>query len=270
MKNNKSIFHEIGKVISNKEIAEGIFETFFTSPNISSVSVPGQFINILPTSNWENIMRRPMSIASKGDNQISIIYKAIGDGTIMMSNWEKGEYVDFIGPLGNYWEDYNDSLPILVGGGVGIAPILNLYNSIKSTKIAHLFFGARKKEEHFIKHNPNNNIYISTDDGSAGIKGNLFEAMNSIFNINELKDKSIYVCGPPRMMETVRKFVVEHQIECYLALETIMACGIGICQGCTVEKYNSGSNLDTYRNKYELVCMDGPIYKANEVKTCLL
>ena len=72
------------------------------------------------------------------------------------------------------------------------------------------------------------------------------------------------------MMEAVRKFSVEHDIECHLALETIMACGIGICQGCTVEKCSSESSTDTYRNKYELVCMDGPIYKANEVKTCLL
>ena len=146
----------------------------------------------------------------------------------------------------------------------------SLYNNIKSNHISHLFFGARKKEEHFIDHNPDKNIYISTDDGSAGIKGNLFEAMKSIFDINDFKDKSIYVCGPPMMMEAVRKFSVEHDIECHLALETIMACGIGICQGCTVEKCSSESSTDTYRNKYELVCMDGPIYKANEVKTCLL
>ena len=81
----------------------------------------------------------------------------------------------------------------------------------------------------------------------------------------------MYVCGPPIMMEVVFKFALENNIECYLALETIMACGIGICQGCTLETNN---NLDdkehSYRSKYELVCMDGPIFNAKDIKTCLL
>ena len=264
------IYNEISEVIDNNEIAEYIFEAHISSENISKIAKPGQFINILPSNDFDKVMRRPMSLSYQDQNSFKIIYKPIGDGTRIMKDWKRGDITDVIGPLGNQWDISSDKEVVLLGGGVGIAPILNLYNNIKSTKIAHLFFGARKKEEHFVDHNPDSNIYISTDNGSVGIKGNLFEAMNSIFNINELKDKSIYVCGPPMMMETVRKFTVEHQIECYLALETIMACGIGICQGCTVEKCNSTSNLDTYRNKYELVCMDGPIYKADEVKTCLL
>ena len=264
------IYNEISKVIDNKEIAENIYQAHISSENISKAAKSGQFVNILPSSDFDKTMRRPMSLSYQDDDSFKIIYKPIGEGTNIMKDWRKGDVIDIIGPLGNSWDTSGDKEAILLGGGVGIAPILNLYNNIKSTKTAHLFFGARKKEEHFIKHDPDNNIYISTDNGSAGIKGNLFEAMNSIFDINKLKDKSIYVCGPPRMMETVREFVVEHDIECYLALETIMACGIGICQGCAVEKCISASGSDTYRNKYELVCMDGPIYKANEVKTCLL
>ena len=264
------IYNEISKVIDNNEIAENIFEAHLSSVNISKAAKPGQFINILPSNNFTKTMRRPMSLSYQDQNSFKIIYKPIGEGTKIMRDWQKGDSTDIIGPLGNAWDVSNNKEAVLLGGGVGIAPILNLYNKIKSTKKVHLFFGARKKEEHFIDHNPDSNIYLSTDDGSSGIRGNLFDAMNSIFNINKLKEKSIYVCGPPMMMEAVREFVVEHQIECYLALETIMACGIGICQGCSIEKCSSDSNLNTYRNKYELVCMDGPIYKANEIKTCLL
>jgi len=264
------IYNEISEVIENKEIAENIFEAHLSSKNISKIAQPGQFINILPSNKFNRTMRRPMSLSFQDKNSFKIIYKPIGHGTNIMREWKKGVKVDIIGPLGNSWNISGNKEAILLGGGVGIAPILNLYNNIKSKKTTYLFFGARTQKEHFIDYNPDKNIYISTDDGSVGIKGNLFEALNNIFTIEELKNKCVYVCGPPGMMETVRKFTFDHKIECYLALETIMACGIGICQGCTVEKYHSFENIDTYRNTYELVCMDGPIYSASEIKTCLL
>ena len=143
-------------------------------------------------------------------------------------------------------------------------------NQIKDKISTSLFIGARTKDEHFLVHQPNNGIYISTDDGTAGIKGNLYDAINSIYNVNEIKEKTLYVCGPPMMMEVMRIFSLKYNLKCYLALETIMACGIGICQGCTVEKDVPLKEESSYRNKYELVCMDGPIFKSNEIKTCLL
>ena len=83
------IYNEIGKVISNEEISEGIYKTVFLAPIISVNSQPGQFVNILPSSDWDHVMRRPMSIASQGNDEISIIYKTIGEGTLIMANWEK-------------------------------------------------------------------------------------------------------------------------------------------------------------------------------------
>ena len=120
------IHNEQGKVISNLKIAEGIYETIFQSPGIASESLPGQFVNILPSTKWKQVMRRPMSVASQGNGKFSIIYKPIGDGTRIMSQWKEGEMIDLIGPLGNHWQGYAVTYPILIGGGVGIAPILNL------------------------------------------------------------------------------------------------------------------------------------------------
>ena len=264
------IYQEIARVVSNREISEGIFQTVLYAPNISAHSYPGQFINILPSINWEHIMRRPMSIASQGNDEISIIYKSIGDGTRIMKNWKIGDIVDNIGPLGNYWKGYEGAFPILIGGGVGIAPILNLHHILTSQDIRHiLIMGALTEKEHFLKHIPLKQIYISTNDGSLGIKGNVIDAMESIFSEQSLPDNAkLFSCGPPLMMEAVRIYSLKNNLTCDLALETIMACGVGICQGCTVERKVDELSDHSYRNRFALSCMDGPIFTAEEIITC--
>ena len=259
------IYREFAKVISNKEIAKGIYKAILFSPNISKFSRPGQFINILPTKNWNNVMRRPMSIASQNNNEISIIYKVFGLGTELISNWKKNNIVDIVGPLGNFWKNYKDAIPILIGGGVGIAPIINLHNKFLSdSKNHYLIMGARQKEEHFINHNPEKNIYLTTDNDDYGIKGNVIDALKRILK-KENKDKiKIFTCGPPMMMYSVLQFSKKEKLDCDLALETIMACGVGICQGCTIERTIKDCD-NTYRNKFALACIDGPIFNIQEI-----
>ena len=264
------IYHEMGRVILNEEISEGIYQTTFESPLISATTLPGQFINILPEHNWNYVMRRPMSIASQGNDKISIIYKAIGEGTRIMQNWKTGEIVDNIGPLGNYWTGYKDTFPILIGGGVGIAPIINLHHLLINKDIGHiLIMGARNGNEHFLQHKPLEQIYMSTDDGSLGINGNVVDALDSIYFGQSLPNNcKIYSCGPPLMMEAVRLYSIKNKLVCELAMETIMACGMGICQGCTVERKVDKLVDHSYRNRFALACMDGPIFSADEIITC--
>jgi len=258
------IYSEIATVISNKKIADNIYEAFLLSPEISQSSHPGQFINILPSYDWNNVMRRPMSIASQKNDEISIIYKVFGDGTKLMSNWQKNDLIDIIGPLGNYWSNYNHLTPILIGGGVGIAPIINLHNLLLDVSIEHyLIMGARIKEEHFIQHDPDNKIYLSTDRGNYGIKGNVIDALKIVLDKN-IKEYKIFTCGPPGMMNSVADYSLINNLDCDLALETIMACGIGICQGCTVTK-KTDSLENSYREKYALACIDGPIFNVKEI-----
>ena len=117
---------------------------------------------------------------------------------------------------------------------------------------------------------PDKNIYMSTDDGSLGIKGNVIDAIKSIFSCkNIVKDAKIFSCGPPQMMESVKNYAIDNNISCDLALETIMACGIGICQGCTIEKKGLKSNRHSYRNRFALACIDGPIFNAEDIVTCM-
>ena len=267
MKNK--IFQENSKVVYTREIAKNTFETMLYSPKISNRAIPGQFINILPSSNWGAMMRRPMSIASQENDNISIIYKIVGNGTQMMRNWEVGQTVDIIGPLGNFWIGYDEYAPILIGGGVGIAPIINLKNHLDKLNIKnHLIMGARNSDEHFLDHEPNLNIHMSTDDGSLGVKGTVIDVLNIM--LEEPNRKKIYACGPPGMMEAVKVFSINNNIVCDLAVETIMACGVGICQGCTVELNKVDETKNSYRQKYALACIDGPIFNAKDIKTCYL
>ena len=266
---HSNIFQENAEVIKTTELADNTFETVLLSPEISQHVKPGQFINILPKKDWVQMMRRPLSVASQKENTISIIYKFVGEGTEIMRNWLPGDIVDILGPLGNFWQGYEQYIPILIGGGVGIAPIINLKNHLDDLSIdSHLIMGARTDKEHFLDHDPVNNIYMTTDDGSLGVHGTVIDALNLI---REDKSKyKIFACGPPAMMEAIKIFADKDNIICDLAIETIMACGIGICQGCTVELNLTSSSQDSYREKYALACIDGPIFKSKDLKTCYL
>jgi len=259
------IYNEIATVLTNNKIADNIYQAYLVSPKISQESKPGQFINILPNKNWTNVMRRPMSIASQEDGKISIIYKVFGKGTEIISQWKENDKVDIIGPLGNFWNNFDNCNPILIGGGVGIAPIINLHHMLLSKKNDHyLIMGARKKEEHFIKHNPDKNIFLSTDLDEYGIKGNVIVALEKILAKDSDIQYKIFTCGPPGMMQAIANYSIKNNLDCDLALETIMACGIGICQGCSVT-LNSDFKNNSYREKYALACLDGPVFNVKDI-----
>ena len=115
---------QYSKVVSNRKLSSTMWEAIIISPEIASLCKPGQFINIVPSKSWNNVMRRPMSIAGIDNDQIILLYKVIGNGTNEMSKWKVGDEVDIIGPLGNNFGDYKNNLPILIGGGTGTAPLL--------------------------------------------------------------------------------------------------------------------------------------------------
>ena len=160
------IYNEIAIVKSNKKIADNTFQAILYSPKISKDIKPGQFINILPSKGWDKVMRRPMSISSTDQESLNIIYKIVGEGTLEMSNWINGNKIDIIGPLGNHWTDFKKE-PIIVGGGVGIAPILFLHEFLLKKKIKHtLIMGARDIGEHFLRHSIKDDIILGGIDNN--------------------------------------------------------------------------------------------------------
>lgn len=253
---------ETVKVLSNEQIAQGIWQMSMQAPKTSAAYIgPGQFVNLLADDNWEHLVRRPMSIASVTDDKVDIIYKIFGETTDIFSKKKPGETMNTLGPLGNVFTHYNNSNtePILIGGGVGLAPILNLYNLCSDKS---LILGARTAAEHFMQHDPENFIYLTTDDGTLGIAGNVLAALEIMdFNTKNI----IYACGPEPMLKAVQTIALENNIRTQLAVESYMGCGVGLCQGCIIERQNGKLKDHSYHEKYSLVCLDGPVYESSEV-----
>jgi len=250
----------------NRQIADNIWEMVFDAPNIASKYVgAGQFISILANDSWGHPLRRPMSIASVKDNDISIIYKIFGDVTNILSKKNKGDSVELLGPIGNTFSNWDsDTFPILIGGGVGLAPILNLKHQCERSNVDHaIIIGARNSNEQFMKHDPDKNTYLTTDDGSIGEHGTVMTPLDEI--IKSHKNPYLYACGPEAMMIAIRDYSIDKNINTQLSVESYMGCGVGLCQGCVI--HNVTNNLDehTYHQKYSLVCVDGPVYEAKDI-----
>ena len=257
---------ERARIKSNRQLAHQIWEMQFEAPNIAREYMgSGQFINILTVDDWNHPLRRPMSIASSEDGCVSIIYKIFGNMTQELTEKKSGETLELLGPLGNIFSKWdNGSYPILIGGGVGLAPILNLKQACDNNKIVYtMIIGARSGNEHFIKHDPGKNIYLSTDDGSLGEEGTVMVPLERLVKIN--KNAFIFACGPETMLRAVKEFAVNNDIQAQLSVESYMGCGIGFCQGCVIERNISKIQSHSYHEKYSLVCIDGPIYNATEI-----
>ncbi|UCH10508.1 MAG: dihydroorotate dehydrogenase electron transfer subunit [Fidelibacterota bacterium] len=208
-----------------------------------------------------------MSVASCTDGCIALIYKVIGTGTMAMREWQTGDTVSLLGPLGNGWEMPSKKLPILAGGGVGIAPINYLHEELERQGVKHLLImGARQADEHFLSHAPDKNIILTTDDGSTGIKGTVVDGLTQLCEQSTYEDAVIYGCGPSAMLTALMSYTNERQLPCQLATEEIMACGIGLCQGCAVEvKTHMAISDRSYRKRIKLACLDGPVFWAHEL-----
>ena len=259
------IFEDI-TITKNDEIASGLWKMEFSAPLISSMyEGAGQFIQIQVETGWEYPLRLPMSIAECNDNIISIIYKIFGEGTSILSQKNSRDTINVLGPLGNVFKIHNDKSHIFVGGGVGLAPILNLWDQLNGRiENNYLIVGARTGREHIHSHDPEHHVFVTTADGSLGIQGTI---MNTLKELCEKRKKSeVFACGPEPMLKAVHSYVIMHDISAQLAVESYMGCGVGICQGCVISRQNNRQKEHSYHKKYSLVCIDGPVYYAGEIK----
>ena len=247
------------EIIENTQIAEGIWRMVFKSVEIADRYLgAGQFVSVLTDDNWEHPIRRPMSIADVNEDKISIIYKVFGSVTQALTKLKSKDYIDVLGPIGNTFNvDYDTFYPILIGGGIGLSPILNLSKCLVQKGISiTTIIGAKTSKEHFLQHNPNKNMFLSTDDGTIGINGTVIDALNIV--LKGVKNPKIFACGPEPMLFSIQKILEEKSIPAQFSVESYMACGVGFCQGCVIPKKQN--------NEYYLVCKDGPVFEANEVK----
>jgi dihydroorotate dehydrogenase electron transfer subunit len=253
------------EITSNKEIAPGAFLMELRSPEIMTAANPGQFVMIRVRPGMDPLLRRPFSISGvRGDDQFLILYRLVGRGTSIMANIQEGEKLSVLGPLGRGFEiPERERIPILVAGGMGVAPLLFLAQTMKARKL-HFMMGFGCASEMITMEEmgyPPMDVAIATEDGTQGKAGLVTDLLeNSLWKYgSESGSVSVFACGPAAMLRKVAKITLDQGISCQVSLEASMACGLGACQGCAVKAPSRE------KRAYYHVCTDGPVFPVQSI-----
>lgn len=245
---------ETARVISIKNITANIYDMVLECPQIASQAKAGQFVEVY-TGSSEHLLARPISICEILDNCLRLVFQVVGKGTEMFSNLKEGESVRLLGPCGNGFNLKKDKSALLVGGGIGAPPLLE---AVKQLGSGIAVLASRNKELSILKEDferAGASVYIATDDGSAGFKGNAVQLLRE----KKLAAEVVYSCGPKIMLRFLTDYAIEKDMECQVSMEERMACGIGACVGCVV-KIKCGDDWE-----HKKVCKDGPVFEGREV-----
>ena len=235
------------KITENTQVSKDIY-LMRLEGDVSEVKNPGEFINITLPSHY---LRRPISVSDYEDGHIDILFKILGHGTKDMSKLQVGNYLNCLVGLGNGFDLKYDNKPILVAGGIGIAPFFSVIKQFNKKGITPtLVYGARSKDDLVLidKLSRICDLHICTDDGSYGFKGNVIDLIKN----DKINFDYYYACGPYRMLEGLAKAYPNGEV----SLEARMGCGFGACMGCSIKTTNGPKR----------VCKEGPVFKASEVQ----
>ena len=246
------------RIIRINSINPSSFNLQFYSPEIASTSLPGQFINIKIDETSVPLLRRPFSVYNINDDEVEIVFAVWGMGTKKLHQKKVGEYLDVIGPLGKPFNiNGEEKISILIAGGLGVAALPLLTRALdKKGKSIKTFLGARTNNlliTSYLK-----NLDVATDDGSFGYHGTVVDLLHKYLLNVDCSVIKIYGCGPTPMLKALVNITNEFKVPCEVSLETSMACGFGICQGCAVE-------MKQGNKKYLLTCKDGPVFNLKEI-----
>ncbi|MCH5248924.1 MAG: dihydroorotate dehydrogenase electron transfer subunit [Lachnospiraceae bacterium] len=246
-------------VVSQTIIAENVYDLLLETDLAMDVR-PGQFVGVYP-NNASTLLPRPISIceADKERKRLRLVYRVTGKGTREFASYHSGDTLEVIGVLGNGFplEKADGKSVLIIGGGIGIPPMLQLTKELKSDKI--IVLGYRDEnvclQEEFSHYGK---VYIATEDGSVGSKGNVMDAIWE----NDLSADIIMACGPLPMLRAIKQYAAKNNIEAYISLEERMACGVGACLGCVckTKEVDHHSHVNNAR-----ICTDGPVFEAKEV-----
>ena len=254
----KKFIHDF-VVTRNHHITNDYFAIYLKCPVSLPGILPGQFAEVQVSNSTTTYLRRPFSIYDTDyeKNELSLLIKKVGDGTAALSKLNEGDVLNLVYPLGNSFSMPAGEKALLVGGGVGIAPMLLLAKLLHSKGYKpDVLIGGRTAGDIIEpeKYKPYGKVFITTDDGSAGEKGMVTQ--HSLFAEDIKSYSAIYACGPDPMMKTVGRISATHDITCEISLENTMACGIGACLCCVVETIEGNKTT----------CMEGPVFDTRMLK----
>lgn len=246
------------KLVKKTSPRPGLYDYVVESGEIASKAEPGQFVHVL--CGGDTYLRRPISICDVTDNRyLRFVFEVRGKGTERLASAAVGDMLDILGPLGNGFPTDpigTDGDIVLLGGGIGIFPLLNLAKRLPKRPKIMLGFrnaGCAVMTEEFAR--VGDEVFVASDDGSIGCHGFVTDLLKSRI-ISGKKTARVYVCGPKPMMKIAAELCADNGIECYVSMEERMGCGVGACVTCTC------TMKDGSRRR---VCKDGPVFDGAEV-----
>lgn len=241
-------------VIKQERISEDIYSLWLES-DTRNVN-PGQFFMLYPKDN-SRLLGRPISVCDVENDKIRFVYQKKGKGTSEFSALSLGEEITIMGPLGNGFHlTKKSSSPIIIGGGIGVAPLLYTAKQIKNATVILGYKNNTFLVDEFKKFSTD--VLVATETGREGIKGTVIDVLNE----RKINKGTILSCGPMPMLRAITKYANDNKIETFVSLEGRMACGIGVCLGCVTPSNKINSH---YMNNKLCICKDGPVFKASEV-----
>jgi dihydroorotate dehydrogenase electron transfer subunit len=251
------MFQGKAKLISQKQILNGIYLLRIEAPEIASTAMPGQFVMITCDSGSQRLLRRPISISGVDGSRVDFLYAIVGEGTKWLSQRTVGQEIDILGPMGNGFMVLPESRNLLlVAGGLGIAPLRFLARcAIIQNKSVKLLIGAKTSSLVIPKDLLPQDITtcIATEDGTTGIKG----MVTGLLPEQTKPADQIFICGPLPMYRAINK----NHLACLkgkpvqVSLEVRMGCGLGFCYACTINTHQG----------LKQVCKDGPVFNLEDV-----
>lgn len=245
------------RIINQRRMATGIYSMLLAAPEIANQAVAGQFISVY-TNDGTRLLPRPISLCGidREMGMLRLVYRVVGYGTEQFSNLVAGETVDILGPLGNGFMK-SDKKAILIGGGIGIPPMLQLARELSCEKSMVLGY----RDEIFLddEFEAYGKVYMSSEDGRHGVRGNVIDAIKEY----GVEGDVIYACGPTPMLRGIKEYAAEKGIECQISMEERMACGVGACLACVCRTKEIDEHSQVHNRR---ICKDGPVFYAEEVE----
>ncbi|WP_409275585.1 dihydroorotate dehydrogenase electron transfer subunit [Neobacillus sp. SCS-31] len=255
------ITKEMCAIVRQEELADSIFR-LTVEGKMSMGASPGQFVHIKIGGAMGPLLRRPISISSidRQNGRMTLIYRAGGEGTKLLSTYTAGTEIDILGPLGNGFpasETAAGEIALLVGGGIGVPPLYELSRQLvqKDVKVVHILgFQTASAVFYEKEFSELGDTFIATADGTYGVKG----FVTDILRKEELGFHTLYACGPVPMLKALEVEYPDKKV--FLSLEERMGCGIGACFACVCRVQGDASG-----HAYKKVCSDGPVFRTGEV-----
>ena len=286
-------FEEIAVVVDQNALGSGIYDLTLKTKNIAKAAKAGQFVSVY-SNDRSKLLPRPISLCGidRDEDTIRLVYRVTGEntGTEEFSKLVMGDRIRILGPLGNGFTVEPGKKAFLIGGGIGVPPMLKLAKDINSGVVKtsgavdtntqekgqteekqinghgkkicdmNIIMGYRDENTFLLdEFKEQADSFVATEDGSVGTKGNVIDAIKE----NGLEADVIYACGPMPMLRALKAYAMEHDMECYVSMEERMACGIGACLACVCKTKDKDAHSNVNNKR---ICKEGPVFNAKEVE----